>query len=96
MPFRDVYGKVLYYTAGCRTTEEMLLKLNTLAETGPDRAMFKKLYDTLTDMIANKWRSISEEDYEKNYKSNRTKNEKGEAFDANIESAIIKVVRSLR
>ena len=96
MPFKDVYGKVLYYTANCRTTSEILEKFYRLAHTGPDKAMFLYLYESLSDMIANRWTPIEEDNYKKDHKSKQTKNSEGLTFDANIDSTIIKVIRALR
>jgi len=61
MPFKDVYGKVLYYTANCKSTKDVLDKFYRLAHTGPDKAMFKYLYDSLSNMIANRWKPVHEE-----------------------------------
>jgi len=92
MPFKDVYGKVLYYTANCHTTNEILQRFLELAHTGPDKAMFLYLYNTLSDMIANRWKPIHEDEN----KSNPVKNENGLFFDANIDCTIIKIIRALR
>ncbi len=92
MPFRDVYGKVLYYTANCNSTQEILNKLYTLSKTGPDKEMFDFLYTKFTTLINNRWRD------EKDVKGKglKIKNEQGKVFDADADSIVIKVIRALR
>lgn len=92
MPFRDVYGKVLYYTANCNSTQEILNKLYTLSKTGPDKEMFGFLYTKFMTLINNRWRD------EKDVKGKglKIKNEQGKVFDADADSIVIKVIRALR
>ena len=92
MPFKQVYGKVLYYTAGCKTTQEVLNKFATLAKTGPDKAMFKYLYDQMKEMEKNIWRENPEDVKGKSKKITKD----GKTFDANAECTLIKVMRALR
>lgn len=93
MPFRDVFGKVLYYTQHCKTTEEILCEFARRSISGPNKEMFAYLHDRLLGMIKNRWRNVNDA---KELKSNNIKNENGEVFDANVDSMIIKVIRSLR
>ena len=92
IPFRNVYGKVLYYTAGCHSTQEMLDTFARLAISGPDKALFKYMENTFRTFIANKWKA----EKVKGQKSNPTKNADGKVFDADSEAMLIKVVRALR
>lgn len=92
MPFRDVFGKVLYYTARCHTTEDVILEFAKRSITGPDKAMFAYLHEKLVQMQTSRWRK----DGEVKLKSNPTKNKNGEVFDANVESSLIKIMRTLR
>ena len=95
MPFRDVFGKVLYYTARDRSVDEVLGTFYRLSQTGPDKEMFDHLYKKLTELRKNIW--IDEKEVKKRkLKSNQTKNEQGKIFDANYDSMIIKVMRTLR
>lgn len=92
IPFRNVYGKVLYYTSDCTTTDAMLKRFAKLAESGPDKALFKYMQEKLQSFINNKWL----DDKLKGQKSNPTRNEDGKVFNADAESMLIKVVRALR
>jgi hypothetical protein len=92
MPYNHVYGKVLYYTANCHTTQDILNKFLQMAHTGPDKAMFLYLYKSLSEMLANKWKPVPEE----GNKSKPIKNADGLFFDANVDSVIIKIIRALR
>ena len=93
MPFRDVYGKVLYYTASCNTTEEILNKLLYLSKTGPDAEMFGYLYTKITALINNRWRDPKDIGRKR---SRSTTNADGKVFDADADSVVIKIVRALR
>lgn len=93
MPFRDVYGKVLYYTANCNSTKEILNKILYLSKTGPDAEMFGYLYTKISGLINNRWRDPK--DVRRN-KSLKITNEEGKVFDANADSVVIKVIRALR
>lgn len=93
IPFRNVYGKVLYYTADCRTTQDMINKFAILAENGPDKALFKYLQEKLMQFQANKWISA---DKATDLVSNPTTNQDGQVFNADAECMLIKVVRALR
>ena len=93
MPFRDVYGKVLYYTANCNSTQEILNKMLYLSKTGPDAEMFGYLYTKISGLINNRWRDPK--DVKRN-KSLKITNEEGKVFDANADSVVIKVIRALR
>ena len=93
MPFRDVYGKVLYYTANCNSTQEILNKMLYLSKTGPDAEMFGYLYTKISGLISNRWRDP------KDVKRNKSKditNAEGKVFDANADSVVIKIIRALR
>lgn len=92
MPFRDVFGKVLYYTARCHSTEDVIAEFARRAQTGPDKAMFDYLHKKLVEMYNSRWRNPNDV----KLKSNPTKNANGKVFDANIESSIIKIMRVLR
>lgn len=92
IPFRNVYGKVLYYTSDCTTTDAMLKRFAELAKSGPDKALFKYMQEKLQSFINNKWL----DDKLKGQKSNPTRNEDGKVFNADAESILIKVVRALR
>lgn len=93
MPFRDVYGKVLYYTANCNSTQEILNKMLYLSKTGPDAEMFGYLYTKISGLINNRWRDPK--DVKRNKSINIT-NKEGKVFDANADSVVIKVIRALR
>jgi hypothetical protein len=93
MPFRDVYGKVLYYTANCNSTKEILDKMLYLSKTGPDAEMFGYLYTKITSLVNNRWRDPK--DVKRN-KSLKITNSEGKVFDANSDSVVIKVIRALR
>lgn len=93
MPFRDVYGKVLYYTANCNSTQEILNKMLYLSKTGPDAEMFGYLYTKISGLISNRWRDPK--DVKRN-KSLKITNEEGKVFDANADSVVIKIIRALR
>ena len=93
MPFRDVYGKVLYYTANCNSTQEILNKMLYLSKTGPDAEMFGYLYTKISGLINNRWRDPK--DVKRN-KSLKITNEEGKVFDANADSVVIKIIRALR
>lgn len=93
IPFRNVYGKVLYYTSDCRTTQDMINKFAILAENGPDKALFKYLQEKLMEFQANKWISA---DKATDLISNPTTNQDGSVFNADAECMLIKVVRALR
>lgn len=93
MPFRDVYGKVLYYTANCNSTQEILNRMLYLSKTGPDAEMFGYLYTKISGLINNRWRDPK--DVKRN-KSIKITNEEGKVFDANADSVVIKVIRALR
>lgn len=93
MPFRDVYGKVLYYTANCNSTQEILNKMLYLSKTGPDAEMFGYLYTKISGLISNRWRDP------KDVRRNKSKdiiNAEGKVFDANADSVVIKIIRALR
>lgn len=97
MPFRDVFGKVLYYTSRCHTTDDVILEFAKRAMTGPDKAMFAYLHDRLVAMKQSVWRP--QEDIKSGnvkLKSNNTTNAEGRVLDADIESSLIKVMRTLR
>lgn len=92
IPFRDVYGKVLYYTQDCRTTQQMKDRFELLSQTGQNKELFTYMYDTFETFIANKWKAQQVD----GQKSNPTKNQDGKVFDADSEAMLIKVVRALR
>lgn len=97
MPFRDVFGKVLYYTSRCHTTEDVITEFAKRAITGPDKEMFAYLHQKFVDMYNSRWRSSKDvQDKKVKLKSNNTTDENGNVFDANVESSIIKIMRVLR
>ena len=97
MPFRDVFGKVLYYTSRCHTTEDVITEFAKRAITGPDKEMFAYLHQKLVDMYNSRWRSPKDvQDKKVKLKSNNTTDKNGNVFDANVESSIIKIMRVLR
>ena len=93
IPFQDVYGKVLYYTQGCTTTQEVLNKLLYLSEHGPNKQMFKHIYEDLNTFVQNIWRDNAKD---VKGKSIRVTNEDGKVFDVDMESLVVKIIRSLR
>lgn len=92
MPYRDVFGKVLYYTARCKNLDDILKKFLSLKETGPDKYLFGYLYDKFSELRNNRWRNP--EDVK--CKGEKITNSEGKVFDADFDSTLIKVMRVLR
>ena len=89
MPFEQIFGKVLFCVAGCKTYSEMISKLRSVGASDPT---FEYIANRI-DQVYQKIRSIKYDD--KTRKDIDIVDPSGAHYDADAESTIIKIMSTL-